>query len=866
MDPSDELFSDALNTLPVHATVGDVINLDSVSQDSVPLDDTLSAEGLNPETDPAEEDIEVEKIEASRAEEQKELEGAQKATVGSPKPFDASLFGDPVEGASANPASEFAVQVPVSSPSSLEADVPIEGEQTQEGSTGSGTSAKEVKKQTSVDGFETQPIGSPGGQFQFSPITDASQPQSLVAVETVTVPGGQPPISSFFEEGSVAEVSNADAEGFFDSFTSCGDGFPSTGSLESPRLEEDTANATSPSEARGTVPQQLQGSLSAPSVDQLPASHMETSAKEVSVESSSQVSSQDPPSSKQTLLELARQSSAQLSPEMAPRDQTPNQHSPLSEVTSPHVCSVQDQTTGEPLKVAFSKIHSTAPGPLAAGGLRQPQGPPTDHQELPSGPATDQPSPLQPSPQPQAQENTPPNTQLFAPLSPSQGEDVFAAAISTSQSDRRHDAWLPSTASQKVLANRMLALQGTEFVDRSQLTMPGIILEEPQGDPVKELVYRYMGEAEAGKRMALTADQVTRDEAGLKKLVDTGCLRAAVDLTGLLLTSLGQGKGQAGLPSKNTPQSLQIWLTRLALLIKLQQYSMAEIECEAFGDLDRPDLYFEYYPDLYAGRQGSMVPFSLRVLHAELPISLGKHHDALTRLYHILDIVTKILFNLESGMSEYGAEIDLTEENRQASVNLWKSREVRVLYSIGNCLLSMKDFNQAVSVYEMLLKKDSQNASNLLSGIGRIFLQLGDLKAAQRAFSRAEESYNQSKGVTSQAAILMNKAFMHMAQNQYSEARKSFDDVLAVEPGNFTAINNQSVCLLYMGKLKEALALLEKLVQGDPASYLDEGLLFNLCTLYELESSRSTAKKQALLGLVGQHKGDGFNVGCLKML
>lgn len=40
-----------------------------------------------------------------------------------------------------------------------------------------------------------------------------------------------------------------------------------------------------------------------------------------------------------------------------------------------------------------------------------------------------------------------------------------------------------------------------------------------QGDPVKDLVYRYMGEQEALKRQILTSDRVTQDTDGLKQLM-----------------------------------------------------------------------------------------------------------------------------------------------------------------------------------------------------------------------------------------------------------------------------------------------------------------------------------------------------------
>lgn len=83
--------------------------------------------------------------------------------------------------------------------------------------------------------------------------------------------------------------------------------------------------------------------------------------------------------------------------------------------------------------------------------------------------------------------------------------------------------------------------------------------------------------------------------------------------------------------------------------------------------------------------------------------------------------------------------------------------------------------------------------------------------------------------------------------------------------GCHQANNNAAVCLLYLGRLKESLGQLEGLVQQDPALYLHESVLFNLTTMYELESSRSTQKKQALLEAVACREGDSFNTQCLKL-
>ena len=73
-----------------------------------------------------------------------------------------------------------------------------------------------------------------------------------------------------------------------------------------------------------------------------------------------------------------------------------------------------------------------------------------------------------------------------------------------------------------------------------------------------------------------------------------------------------------------------------------------------------------------------------------------------------------------------------------------------------------------------------------------------------------------------------------------------------------------SVCLLYTGQLGQALSLLEGQLTTDPAGFLRETQVLNLATLYELESSYATQKKQSLLDFVARYAGDGANTSCLK--
>ena len=439
-------------------------------------------------------------------------------------------------------------------------------------------------------------------------------------------------------------------------------------------------------------------------------------------------------------------------------------------------------------------------------------------------------------------------------------EDAFSASLQMSEAERRHDAWIPSEMTLQTLAT--LAAEPSTFIpEPSHLTMPGIVFADPLGDPVKDLMVKFMGEAAAAKRQTLDADSVPQDKNGLTALISAECYRAAIELTGRLLTACGQGAGKLQTPTKHSAYSLDLWFIRIGLLMKLRLYSHAEAEMQAFGNLDNPDLYYEFYPDLYPGRRGSMVSFDFRVIHAELPQYLGKTQESLDRLDYLHAIVKKMKSNLESGFGEDGSLLQFSDGSRLASRDLWHSREVRLLYSIVNCLLNIKDYATALNLSDTLLQYDKEREAELLSAMGRIYLQMGDMGTARQYFDRAEKK--DTKKVSCVSAL--NKGFVALGNNQFNEAFNCFKRAVDVEPTNAVAINNMAVCALYQGKLKEALNVLESLVKNDPSKYLQEGVLFNLCTLYELESSRAMNKKQGLLDLVSQHKGNGFNVACLKM-
>ena len=184
-----------------------------------------------------------------------------------------------------------------------------------------------------------------------------------------------------------------------------------------------------------------------------------------------------------------------------------------------------------------------------------------------------------------------------------------------------------------------------------------------------------------------------------------------------------------------------------------------------------------------------------------------------------------------------------------------------------------KDFELSIMNLEILyeLSDSIEEKISIKSAIGRVYLQLGDVTVATDSFEVAKElrknkmqSETGDKYTGMKVDELIDDALVSMSTNNFADALNILEEADRLAPENSLVINNKSVCLLYLGRLKDALTNLESELTRNPKNILNESHVLNLATLYELESSYAGQKKQALLDIMSQYAGDGANTACLK--
>jgi tetratricopeptide (TPR) repeat protein len=348
------------------------------------------------------------------------------------------------------------------------------------------------------------------------------------------------------------------------------------------------------------------------------------------------------------------------------------------------------------------------------------------------------------------------------------------------------------------------------FEPSTSIPTPRITLDKYLGNPIQQITSKKLPENELNYD-PMRADHQTIES--LNNFLHRQCWRSAVDWTTNNLL-------------KN-PHDYHIWFIRFACLIKLRLFPTIESEFETFGNLN----------------SHNKLPFSLRLLHAELPIYMDSNHfhDGLDRLFRLLMITNTILSILPKDQTQ-----------------LWHKRRLRILYSIANCYILMKRVDLIISIIEnQIIKNENlEQQIELYLLIVRILLQTGDELNAQRAFDRALNLLPSKENLSEE--FLLSKELFSLFRSDFQTNN------LLVSIKNPIEINNHCVILLYMSKMKDSLDLYEKLIR-EKNENIHEAIIYNICTIYELESFRFTQKKHDLIDYIGQHIGDGFSLTALKL-
>eukprot|EP00164_Ancoracysta_twista_P008657 GFYU01012583.1.p1 GENE.GFYU01012583.1~~GFYU01012583.1.p1 ORF type:complete len:498 (+),score=95.01 GFYU01012583.1:182-1495(+) len=388
---------------------------------------------------------------------------------------------------------------------------------------------------------------------------------------------------------------------------------------------------------------------------------------------------------------------------------------------------------------------------------------------------------------------------------------------------------------------------------------PGPSTTSARGDPVEQ----FLGRSVAA-RVRYSTDDIPADAKGLKMLAEAGSWKLALHVT------------QKCLGGQHKPDEiLQFRLCRIICLLKLKSFQSAQTEFDNLGDLDANTYDYDRYPHMYQGRRGSMVPFTLRVLKAELPHHMGNTTESIDRFYQLYDVCSKKIGGGGGAAAATGTLINLDSNNTDAAASMmfqggaaieqedpsvWVDRKQRVISSLVSLHMSAKDYILATRLLQLSLQEAPTDVS-VLSTLGRVHLQFGDSQTADNYFDRAECLVEDAM---TDETMLMNRGLSNVCRGQYATAADEFQAVISQNSDHISAAMNFAICCLYMCQLPRAIATLEGLIKSDPLNNVNETVLFNLCTLYDLASENTAEKKKTLEELVKRYGTDDIDTALLR--
>ncbi|XP_060213097.1 uncharacterized protein LOC132640505 [Lycium barbarum] len=305
----------------------------------------------------------------------------------------------------------------------------------------------------------------------------------------------------------------------------------------------------------------------------------------------------------------------------------------------------------------------------------------------------------------------------------------------------------------------------------------------------------------------------------------------------------------------NKPHEHLTYLTfNVLALTKLRRHVDANQELDTLlengeqDDFNTPQFYYQNYPNHYPNMKGNFVPFALRWLHAYLPYSLGQRMKSLDRLYTLIDFIrSKKLTTLTS-----------------PSKDLWKRREILVLNTIISHHLSQKDFKLCLDLLNELIGICGDDDPNVLSKLGYVKMQYGDVEGAKKTFNAVEGMITSESEVGLRNLVSRSKALMYIVEKDYVSAVREYEECIERDGMDMVAMNNKALCLMYSRDLSDAIKVLENSLERVPTVALNETLVVNLCSMYELAYVNHADIKRTLNNWIARVAPDDFDSSCTR--
>ncbi|KAL4363630.1 hypothetical protein GQ457_04G034600 [Hibiscus cannabinus] len=294
-------------------------------------------------------------------------------------------------------------------------------------------------------------------------------------------------------------------------------------------------------------------------------------------------------------------------------------------------------------------------------------------------------------------------------------------------------------------------------------------------------------------------------------------------------------------------------------LSKLRRFADASEEIDTLDDFNSHYYKYETYPQLYPNRSGSMIPFSLRFIHAQLPLKLGNRQEGLDRFYLLLKFIREKIKEKESN-----SLLD--------SVRIWKRRENFVLNCLIGHHLGDKEFSLCLHLIKDLINRDYLDPV-LVSKLGYIQMQIGDIEGAKGSFNHVETMLNERKNdqysflseVQFRNLVNRNKALVYLVGKDYVSAVREYEECIERDHTDVAALNNKALCLMYLRDLSDSIKVLEKALERIPTIALDETLVINLCSMYELAYVNHSEIKRTLNNWIVHVAPDDFDASCTRV-